>query len=355
MTSLTSELVVQVGIRGTIVNERDIKNFGPVGTWRPRRSPGVDYASSRARHLIRIVFSPDSVAAIQQRARNQPTSEFGLSTAALRLVGSGITSGPAMNKILSGVAFSLFVCAAAQSASAADMAVKAAPKAADPMPNWTGLYVGLNAGGGWGSDPVTYTPLYTAPPVGFPAFAAANGSPTLHPAGFVGGAQIGYNWQSGNWLLGLEADADFARLARSTNTGVLNFPAVAPFQIATAVGTQWLVTVRPRLGYVVGRGLVYVTGGAAFSDLQLAQTVIFAGPSIATGSTQVTRAGWTAGGGIEYSLASHWSAKVEYLHADFGSVGFAALVNNPVINSTSSARFRMDIVRAGLNYHFAGP
>jgi outer membrane immunogenic protein len=97
--------------------------------------------------------------------------------------------------LLSGLA----VLAFATSASAADLAAR--PYKAPPAPvsaayNWSGFYVGLNAGGAWGDDPVTYTPLYSGAPAAFPAVAAANGSPRFHQARVTAGGQAGYNWQA---------------------------------------------------------------------------------------------------------------------------------------------------------------
>jgi len=245
----------------------------------------------------------------------------------------------------------------AHSAWAADMAVKAPPPAPVPIFSWTGFYAGVNAGGAWGDNAVTYTPLYTgAPPPGLQAFAAASGSPNFHPSGFTGGGQAGYNWQWSQWVVGIEADINYARLASSLNSGILNFPGTAPFFFQTSTTTNWMATVRPRVGYSFNHVLFYATGGLAVADLNFAQSVTFltgGANAITAGSASSTRAGWTVGGGVEYAFAPHWSAKVEYFHSDFGNLGFApAFQNNPFISSTSNARFRTDVARVGVNYNF---
>lgn len=245
------------------------------------------------------------------------------------------------------------------SAFAADLPARTytkAPVMVSPAYSWTGFYLGVNAGGIWGSDPVTFDPIFAGAPAGLPAFAAANGSSTLHPSGFTGGGQVGYNWQSSNWVIGLEADINYARLAKSVTSATLTFPATSDFFFVTSTTSNWMATVRPRLGYAFDRTLLYVTGGLALSEINFAQSITFL-PAVAfaSGTTTSTRAGWTVGGGAEYAFAPNWSAKLEYLHSDFGSLSFASTTNNALINFTSSAHFRTDLVRVGLNYKFGGP
>jgi outer membrane immunogenic protein len=258
-----------------------------------------------------------------------------------------------------GLAVSVLAISAV-SASAADMApapvyTKAPAVVVPPVYNWTGFYVGLNAGGAWGSDPVTFNPLFIDAPVGLPAFAAANGSPTLHPSGFTGGGQAGYNWQASNWVVGIEADFNYARLSSSLNSGQLNFPETAPFSFQTSATSNWMATVRPRVGYAFDRALIYVTGGLAVADINFAQSITFAEGVETAGDASSTRAGWTVGGGFEYAFAQRWSAKLEYLHSDFGNIGFVpSFQNDPIISSKSNAAFRTDVVRAGINYSFGG-
>ena len=115
---------------------------------------------------------------------------------------------------------------------AADLAAR--PYKAPPAPvsaayNWSGFYVGLNAGGAGGDDPVTYTPLYSGAPAAFPAVAAANGSPIFHPAGVTAGGQAGYNWQASQFVLGIEADIEYLDLKSAFTTPVLTFPGVTDY------------------------------------------------------------------------------------------------------------------------------
>jgi outer membrane immunogenic protein len=243
-----------------------------------------------------------------------------------------------------------------------------------PVWSWTGFYVGGNAGYAWGhSDlssvaggPPTFPPGYfTATSYG-PVDAAGQGK--LNPHSFVGGAQAGYNWQVGHLVAGLEADFDYFHMnASRAVSGV--YPCCAansPFALTQSVGTNWLFTARPRLGYAADNWLLYATGGVAVTDISTTQsfsdpvlTSLGMGESLSASSTKV---GWAAGAGVEYGVTRHWSLRAEYLHVDFGSVsGTGALVptagaiaqGDTVANSFShSANLSADMVRLGANYKF---
>ncbi len=197
---------------------------------------------------------------------------------------------------------SLGLVAFAAPAFAADMPVKA-PMAPVAVPyNWTGLYIGLTAGYGWGR----YTQF--ADPLG--------DGPRVDPKGFVGGGTIGYNWQMSNWLLGVEAD--FQNGPRGSDPVGTASPVFTCGTGPCRVDVDWFGTVRGRLGITSAQWLFYATGGLAYGR--------FDGGidnSVATGSS--TKVGWTAGGGIEYAFAPAWSVKGEYLHVDLGRADLAPL------------------------------
>jgi outer membrane immunogenic protein len=263
-------------------------------------------------------------------------------------------------------------------ASAADLGAPApAPiysKAPLAVPfSWTGFYVGGNAGYGWGSSDVdtdaggpTFAPGYFAS-TSFPVINAA-GEGTLHPHSFVGGGQLGYNWQAGSIVAGLEADFDYFHMnAARTVSGV--YPCCAassPFTLTQSVSTNWLFTARPRVGWAANNWLFYATGGLAVTDLGTSQT--FTDPvlsffnALESINASSTKVGWVAGAGVEYGLSRNWSVRAEYLHVDFGSVsGTGALVptagliaqGNTAPNPFNhSANLTADMVRGGVNYHF---
>jgi outer membrane immunogenic protein len=286
-----------------------------------------------------------------------------------------------VKKLSSLAALALFLSVG--SAMAADLPSRKGPAPAfvPPPPMWTGFYVGLNAGGTWGEsgavDSWSYNFQATPNLLFGPAAAAlaTTSLPVSGNVGFIGGGQVGYNWQFGSsFMAGIEADIQGVAGSGSSSTAVgrvvvANGDRWSIGQVATASQSlDYLGTVRGRLGWLFSPTLmVYGTGGLAYGGVTanagVTQLVFEQPPAYSTnGSFSDTRVGWTAGGGLEWMFAPNWSAKVEYLYYDLGSVTFnhAPLVNPGTIpgviwysNSvTSNARFNGHIVRAGVNYHF---
>jgi outer membrane immunogenic protein len=214
-------------------------------------------------------------------------------------------------------------------AAAADVA-PLPPPLPPPIPvvrifSWTGFYIGGNAGWGRTNGSGTFTSALGADP-----FTVSSSN------GFLGGAQAGYNWQVGSFVLG--AETDFQGTTASGSLGATTGPTIS----ATAK-TPWFGTVRGRVGYAIERVLVYATGGALYGDSAWNGTVSTAG-SFSSSTTFWT---WTAGAGVEMAFGDCWSAKVEYLYAGTPSTTptiptITAVSGNPNTN----------IVRAGINYHF---
>jgi outer membrane immunogenic protein len=274
-----------------------------------------------------------------------------------------------MKTLFAGAALVAF---AAGPVIAADIGQPAAPPPvytkAPTMPvySWTGGYLGVNAGYGWGDSEVATTAVaggYFADS-SITAIASA-GAQTINPKGFTGGGQIGYNWQAGSsTVLGVEVDFQSFRLT-STVASAAVYPCCAPtgFAIAQGVQTTWLATFRARLGYLVTPStLLYVTGGGALSDFQGAFVFLDTfGPAAELGSFNTTKLGWTFGGGVEWAMWNGWSAKAEYLFVSFPSVTITStnLVAGglafPTSIFTHTADLDANIVRLGLNYKFGGP
>jgi outer membrane immunogenic protein len=213
------------------------------------------------------------------------------------------------------------------SAAAADIqqarpAYKAPVLAPISVYNWTGFYVGANVGYGWGRQDVSLD--------GFGSVGSANLN------GVIGGGQIGYNWQVNQWVFGLETD--FQGSGQKGDGGVSGVAAYTN-------KLDWFGTVRGRVGYAFDRWLPYVTGGWAYGHGDLSGTVTGVGGF--SGSN--TYSGWTVGGGLEYAFLNNWSAKLEYLHVDFGDGPSVAVVPGTNI---SGGKLRDDIMRVGLNYKF---
>jgi outer membrane immunogenic protein len=228
-------------------------------------------------------------------------------------------------------------------ASAADLSrpVYKPPLVPAAYTGWNGFYVGVNAGGGFGigrSD-------FSVP--GFPNFASVKNPLT----GAIGGAQAGFNWQTGMMVLGVESDFQASGLQGSLSApcppgGACGLPLSATY----SQKVPWFGTVRGRLGVATSGWLVYATAGYAYARLETDATAT-AGPAAATVSAHDTRNGWTAGGGIEVALTPGWSAKLEYLYLDYGKVSTTwVLPGLPAL--TDDAHLTMNVVRAGVNYRF---
>lgn len=276
-------------------------------------------------------------------------------------------------RLLRGLALPAFF---AGPAMAADLPVKAPPP---PIPaaaayNWTGFYVGLNAGGAWGTaDPNTSATCNVSSAPGFSnpyfvcpagAIVGAAGSGSMSNDAFIGGGQIGYNLQSNSAVYGIELDFDSFNLKTARQATGLEGSGT-PFTITSSLSTNWLFTARGRVGWAFDSLLAYVTGGLAVTDLigsNSYRDTGFAqgGPGGGTWTASETKLGWTVGSGFEWALARNWSAKVEYLYVKFGSLGASGSVigtgggggggYGSAINT--SVDLTAQIVRAGFNYKF---
>ncbi len=198
-------------------------------------------------------------------------------------------------------------------AVAADLAARPYTKAPAiaPIYNWTGFYIG--AMGGYGSEDTS-------------DFALKGG---------FGGGTVGYNWQTGMYVFGIEADAAGADI--STSLGI-------PGLVSADDKIRALGTVRGRVGVTFQQVLFYGTGGFAWADERVSASAL--GVSI---SDTKTRTGWTAGAGVEWMFAPHWSVKGEYLYRSFGSENFFA---GTIPGGIDSGTLNIHSGQVGVNYHF---
>jgi len=309
------------------------------------------------------------------------------------------------NRLL--LSLAALVATTAFSAAAADLASrKAFATFAAPAPTWAGFYAGLNAGGTWSSNnsaQITTWPLANGE--GLIYWATLNGKvENSSTDGFIGGGQIGYNWQvpigNAEFVTGVEVDIQgiAANGGGKTTNAVWQSQPLGCCNVwnSTAISTnlQWIGTVRGRLGYLVTPALlIYGTGGLAYGGLNFSfrQTQLdsFVFPSnfgacpgfpgyscngptpiaIGIGSTGYsgTMVGYTVGGGAEWMLLSNWSLRAEYVYYNLGSAAATAFPVNyplsyvaasgarpgpPYAASTAQASIVGNIVRVGVNYHF---
>ncbi len=228
-------------------------------------------------------------------------------------------------------------------ASAADLAARPYTKAPPPMVaayyDWSGFYLGIN--GGWASSRNCWD---ATTPAG--VFVAAEG---CHDAtGGVAGGQIGYRWQAGGWVFGLEGQGNWADL-RGSNTS-LAFPAT---NIRTHVDAFGLFT--GQVGYAWNNVLLYVKGGGAVTNSRYdIRTVV--GDVLLANTSDQTRWGGTVGAGVEFSFAPNWSAGVEYDHI-FTQNRTINFVTPPtgVFFGTERIRQDVDLVTVRVNYRWGGP
>jgi outer membrane immunogenic protein len=268
-------------------------------------------------------------------------------------------------KLITALAASVSVFAGAGLASAADLGAvpyNKTPAYIVPVYDWSGAYVGVNVGYGWGRSADTSTlavpPLFTD-------------TATLRTNGVSGGAQIGYNFQMQSWLVGLEGDIQATGQSNSHSytcgAGGCTVTPLAgggfnPGPAVSVTETQRLDffgTVRGRVGLVVvPTVLLYATGGLAYGQVDTDSTL--------PGSTrsQNYRVGWTAGGGIEGAIGGGWTARLEYLYLDLGTVS-GTFTSSPAtlldpasgaaLTGKFSSRVTDNIVRVGVNYRFGDP
>lgn len=224
------------------------------------------------------------------------------------------------------------------SASAADLYTKA-PAHAAPVINWSGFYVGVNAGYAGGESPLGLDLSAFGGPAGL-------GTMNLKSNGFLGGAQIGYNWQAGQFLYGLEADIQGSDIKSNLSGLGGGLGGAAVGDVGTTV--DYFGTVRGRIGVMPWeRSVVYATGGLAYGQT----TTSFLFPL-----GEKTKVGWTVGAGFEYMIAQNWSFKTEYLYVDLGkdNLDLGAFGGGlPIPAGVSfTEQTRLHVVRAGVNYHF---
>jgi outer membrane immunogenic protein len=216
-------------------------------------------------------------------------------------------------------------------AAAADLEIVKAPPFVAPPPRWSGFYVGINGGGGMGptSQTLTVDPLIAVLGVSTTGNYAVSGA--------LLGATLGYNYQAGSWVFGIEGDIDWSSIGGQVTGPVMGgIPATFETQL------PWLNTFRGRIGYAFGPVFPYVTGGGAFGGVRATDSITIPGSGNVLGGLSDVRLGWTAGAGLEYAVNQYWSVKVEYLYADLGS---DILVLDDV-------KFSAHLIRGGVNWRF---
>jgi len=207
----------------------------------------------------------------------------------------------------------LITATAAQSADL-PRSYKAPAYTAPTYASWTGFYLGLNGGYGFGKS------NWDVPAV------------DTKPKGGLFGVTLGYNYQTGMWLWGAEGDFDLSTMKGTSDCSVGS---------TCETKNTWLATARGRLGYAGWNNwLPYITGGLAMGDVKATRSTI--------SSASKTKLGYTLGAGVEYAMMTNWSVKLEYLYVDLGKFDCGIACGA----ATDNVSFKANVVRAGLNYRF---
>jgi len=229
------------------------------------------------------------------------------------------------NRFLLGVCASTLIAAPAL---AADLPMKARPAPPPPVFSWTGFYIGANIGGAWSNG--TVTDLVTG----------ANLS--TDSSGFIGGGQIGFNYQFNTFVLGAEWDIDGTTISKTSNV-----VATGSGNLQASANTDWISTLAARFGFAFDHWLLYGKAGGAWVQNSATLANLTTGGSI---SASNTNSGWMAGVGGEWAFAPQWSAKLEYDHVELDNWSFST--NSIIVNDRLNVSRHIDMVKAGINWRF---
>jgi opacity protein-like surface antigen len=228
---------------------------------------------------------------------------------------------------------------------------------------WARCYVGVSLGGA--SEQVKYAGVPGAVLVGASPPDAANlaavTTGNLNTPSAIAGGEGGCNWQAHQFVFGIETDLNGLGKSQASSSASIPTPVFSSFTANSTASSNWLFTLRPRLGFAYNNCLIYATGGLAVGNFNFSQSVLFSDillfnnfgipPTTQTGSFNATVLGGVVGGGVEYALSNNWSVKTEYLHVNFDS---RSMTENDILfaqfPTVSTAKLSMSIGRAGVNY-----
>jgi outer membrane immunogenic protein len=228
----------------------------------------------------------------------------------------------------------------------------APPPPPPPAYTWSGCYVGASAGTSSGTSQHFTTAGSTNVS---PSNAGSPITESFDLSGFIGGGQLGCNWQWGAWVFGIEGDGS---ATNKSGQGIELQPIPRPNTLwISETQERWFVTARGRLGltnfwWFGDKTLLYVTGGGAWAKIDASEWLTLT-PQTTGHQESNTRSGWTVGGGIEYALGYGWSVKSEFLYADFGT--FTTFTSPPFGAAGIQPRdvkVKDYVWRAGMNYKF---
>ena len=227
-------------------------------------------------------------------------------------------------------------------AGAADLKPAPAPVMKAPIMapafSWSGFYIGGNLGGAWTNSTIADN-LF--------GLSFGNGNNAV----FVGGGQVGFNYQTGNFVFGVEGDFDWAANNNNSVTGVVG-PLGHTF--TGSANDKWMATVAGRLGYAVDRWLIYVKGGGGWVGANgFTVTDVTTGTSVSAGSSNNV-SGWLVGGGFEWAFANNWSVRAEYDYFGLSGRSFTVPATLPSLagDTFTTGNNNIQMATVGINYLF---
>jgi outer membrane immunogenic protein len=246
-------------------------------------------------------------------------------------------------------------------ANAADMPTPVPTKAPEPPAyQWTGCYAGGNVG--FGAAGVNFSTTVTPSTYLDPTdsnWVSASGSGSRNSTNFIGGGQVGCNYQVNTLVFGIEGDYDYFRANPNynNNTNTLIDQAGTPvFAVAQSITTNYLATVRPRVGIAADRNLAYITGGVAFTRANYSESYTDGNGATGFASASKNLVGWVGGAGWEYAFTNNWIFRAEYLIAGFpGSLGAAGTITSGALSNPlqgSASGILIQVGRAGVEFKF---
>jgi outer membrane immunogenic protein len=208
-----------------------------------------------------------------------------------------------------------------------------------PVFSWTGFYIGGNLGGAWANTRITDNL----------GMSFSNGNNGV----FVGGGQVGFNYQLGNAVFGVEGDFDWAANNNNNVTGVVG-PLGHTF--TASANDKWMATVAGRLGYAFDRWLIYAKGGGGWVGANsFTVTDLTTGGSVTAGSSN-TISGWLVGGGFEWAFANNWSLRAEYDYFGLSGRSLTVPATLPALagDTFTTGNNNIQMATVGINYRFGG-
>ena len=230
-------------------------------------------------------------------------------------------------------------------ASAADLPRRGpavAPVAVAPIYNWTGFYIGGHIG--WAHSELDATLSQDF----FPFTAGTNLSGGGNDS-FLGGGQVGFNYQVGQFVFGVEGQFSWTDAGRDATIFI------GPNSVTASTDVNWVATIAARFGVAFGNALFYGKGGIAFLDW--GADVTFAGPAVQNGTVSFgnTETGWMVGVGLEYGFAPNWSAAIEYDHLFMQDRTYTFVTPGGILAGNDRIRQDVDLVTVRVNYRWGGP